>query len=330
MSKKVMLVFTISIFILIFVASWGLAADPGLPVINVAYHPNLNGAPTIAIGESKGFFKAEGIIVKPVRFTAGPPEMAALSAGDLDIGFLGAGASFLAMQGNATILTIDDMPIADGILAWPDSKIKQPRDLKGHTIAYTQGTSSEMILLLALKEANLTKSQVNLQPMSPEAATTAFQAHRVDAICTFVPYVSQITTAIPKVVTVRTIKFYYKNFVAPNIWIANKNFLATKRDLAIKFLRAWMKANDYRARHLEEAAVITSKFADVPVAVLKSSMNTTQWLKSSEVVKMTKDGTVDHWMVSLGNMFVNMGLLPKVVPTEQYFDKSLLLEAAGK
>jgi len=316
----------------VIVSGLGIAEEPAFPVINVAYHPNMNGAPPIALGESKGFFREEGITVKPFRFTAGPPEMQALAGGSLDIGFLGTGATFLVIQGGATLLTISEIGIADAdaILAWPDTGIKKPQDLKGHSIAVCLGTSGEMLYLLTLEDGGLSKDQVTLLPMSPEAAITAFQSHKVDAISASVPFTYQIFKAIPNVNIVRTDEYFYKekNFVAPNVWVVNKEFAAKKRDLVVKFLRAWLKANDYRLKHMDETAVIGSKYADIPLDVFKASIPAMKYFSSKEIVDLAKNGTVDKWMNSLSEMFVKMGRLPKTIPSDQFYDKTMLLDAA--
>ena len=68
-------------------------------------------------------------------------------------------------------------------------------DLKGKKVAVEQGTVDHYLLLLALAEAELTKDDIELVPLTTDAAAAAFVAGQVDAVGAFAPFT---TTALQR------------------------------------------------------------------------------------------------------------------------------------
>ncbi|MGN1191005.1 MAG: ABC transporter substrate-binding protein, partial [Candidatus Ornithospirochaeta sp.] len=104
-------------------------------VINVIYHPTVGGSTTIATAINKGFFEEENLDVKLQMYTSGPPEIAAMVAGQADFGFIGSGAAWLAFSGQVDIIALDNMALTEEIIARTGRGIEKIEDLKGKTIA---------------------------------------------------------------------------------------------------------------------------------------------------------------------------------------------------
>lgn len=134
----------------------------------------MHGATPIVIGEEKGFFEEAGIKVNAVKFLSGPPEFQAMASGDIDIAYIGPGATFLAAQGQGKIITVDSLNTGDAVLTRADSGIDSWADLKGKTVGVPKGTSGEMILNLGLKSASLKPEDVNIMNMDVAGAVSAF------------------------------------------------------------------------------------------------------------------------------------------------------------
>lgn len=128
-------------------------AKPETVKLRVAYHPNFGGNNLYITAEKNGFFEEEGLIVEPVKFTAGPQEIAAMVAGDVDIGYIGHGATFLAVQRQVNVFLTEFLGNGDELLTYKESGITSLEDLKGKTIATAPGTSGETVLKLALEKA---------------------------------------------------------------------------------------------------------------------------------------------------------------------------------
>ncbi len=59
--------------------------------------------------------------------------------------------------------------------------------MKGKRIAYTKGTSSQYMVLMALRKAGLTTKDVTLVDMGQNAAAVAFAKGTIDAWATWDP-----------------------------------------------------------------------------------------------------------------------------------------------
>jgi NitT/TauT family transport system substrate-binding protein len=303
----------------------GAAQD--LPVINVAFHPNLHGAPVVALGEAKGYFKAAGLGVKSHRFTFGPPEISAMAAGKLDIGFLGPGAMFFVMQGRATLIAVDAIGFTDEILAAADSGVTTLAGMKGKKVLTVEGTSGEMALRLGLRKAGLTMSDVEVINASPENALSAFMAGRAPLLALWQPMTNQVKKAQPATRVLSNDRDFYPEFVFPGVWIANNDFVQKRPDLVKRFLAAQKRAIDFRARHMAETIPIVSTFTEVPADILQSQAEAARWLTAAELETAFRDGSADRWFTRLGEMFVEMGRLKENPKVDAYFRKDLFLDA---
>ncbi|UOF88751.1 aliphatic sulfonate ABC transporter substrate-binding protein [Fodinisporobacter ferrooxydans] len=289
-----------------------------LPVVRVAYMPDIHGAAPIIIGQKEGFFKKEGLDVKPVKFTSGPPEVDAMAAGQIDMAYLGPGAIFLAAKGKTNIIAVDSLNVGDMILANPKSGIKTLADLKGHTIGVPKGTSGEMILDLALKKAGLTNSDVKVVNMDVSSAVSGFVAGHVDAVAIWNPYTSQIEKQVPGTIKLADDKDFMPEYTFPQIWTANPEFEKNHKDVVQKFVNALAQASDWRMQHIQQAVKMTADFVNAPADALQSQSDTTQWLSSADIKKDFADGSVGKWCENLEKLFIQTGKLDSVVPSKNF------------
>lgn len=299
------------------------------PTINVAYMPDMHGAAPIVIGEEKGFFKEAGIKVNAVKFLSGPPEFQAMAARDIDIAYIGPGATFLAAQGQGNIIAIDSLNTGDMVLATKKSGIKEWKDLKGKIVGVPKGTSGEMILNLGLEKGGLKPSDVNIVNMDVAGAVSAYVANKVDAVAIWSPYTTEIEKQVGKdnMVVLGDNKTFFPEYVFPQSWVVHPQFLQEKPELVEKFLSALAKANDYRIQHIDEAVQLTSKYTQVPEDSLKAQVDTTEWIASHTQIDYFKDGTVNKWFENLEKLFVQNGKLTEVVPANKFVSPDPYLKA---
>ena len=305
-------------------------ADSDLTTIKVAYHNNIGGASLVSIAQEKGFFKEEGLNPQFVRFTAGPPEIAAMLAGDLDVGYIGPGAMFIVMEGRVSYIAVDSNATGDMIFGFPGKGIKKVKDLVGKKIGIAQGTSQEMLLRVALKLNKIPMEKVQVIPMPAENQVAAFSTGQLDAVVTYSPYTSQIQTMMPQVDVVLSSKDLYPKFIFPQGWIANKEFIKKNPKAVAGFLRAIMKANNERLKDKELLIPITSKFTEISVDLLRKDLPALTTVTTPNLRKAFKNGTVEKWMDTLNGLFVDIGRLKSPIPTSQYLDKTIFLDATKK
>lgn len=158
---------------------------------------------TLRVGDQKGgsrsLLAAAGLLHTPYRiqwstFTSGPPLLEAVNAGAIDIGAVGNTPPLFSAAADAKIAVVaaDQGPVTgDAILVPRDSPIHTLADLRGRTIAVAKGSSAHGNLLLVLKKAGLTRSDVTISYLQPADAYAAFSQHQVDAWVIWDPYTSQ-------------------------------------------------------------------------------------------------------------------------------------------
>jgi len=261
-----------------------------------------------------------GIRIHDVKFLSGPPEIDAMAAGQIDIAYIGPGAMWLCAQGRATILTVDSLNTGDVLLAAQQSGIKTLSDLKGKTVIVPKGTSGEMVLNLALEKVGLTQKDLNVVGMDVAQGVAAFIAGRADAIATWSPYAQEIMKRVDGVKQLADNTAFFPEYVFPQMWVVSPKFMKEHPDLVKRFMKAWIKANDFRMANQEKTIAITASYAGFPAESLAAQNATTKWMTSSELAQAYKNGTAAKWFENIEKMFVEFGRIPAVVKADEFFD----------
>lgn len=298
--------------------------------INFAYMPNMGGAAPIAIGEEKGFFKEEGIKLNAVKFLSGPPEFQAMASGDIDIAYIGPGATFLSAQGQGNIIGLVSLGKSDMVFATKKSGIKEWKDLKGKTIGVPKGTSGEMVLNLGLEEAGLKPSDVNIINMDVAGAVTAYVANKVDAVAIWSPYTTEIEKQVgaENMIKLGDNASFYPEYSFPASWVVSKKFLKENPELVEKFMKAMAKITDYKINNIDEAVKLTAEYTQVPEDSLKQELDSIDWIDSAEMVEVFNNGQAVKWFDNLQKLFVANEKLDKAVPSADFLTIEPALKAA--
>lgn len=291
-----------------------------METINFAYMPNMGGAAPVVIGEEKGFFKEEGIKLNPVKFLSGPPEFQAMASGEIDIAYIGPGATFLSAQGQGNIIGLVSLGKADMVYATKKSGIKEWKDLKGKTVGVPKGTSGEMVLNLGLEKAGLKPTDVNIVSMDVAGAVTAYVAGKVDAVAIWSPFTVEIEKQVGKenIVKLGDNSSFFPDYSFPSSWVVSPKFLKEKPELVEKFMKAMNKTTDYKISHLDEAVKLTAAYTQVPEDSLKQELDAIDWIDSKKQAQVFKDGTAKKWFDNLQKLFVDTGKMQSVVPAEKF------------
>ena len=297
--------------------------------IRVAYHPNFGGNNLYITAEKNGFFEEEGLIVEPVQFTAGPQEVAAMVAGDVDIGYIGHGATFLAVQRQVNVFLTEFLGNGDEILTYTDTGITTLEGLKGKTIATAPGTSGETVLNLALEKAGLTSEDVNIVNMDAAGMVAAIVGKKVDACTLWPPQTTEVRKAMGEenIVSLATIGDFRDQFAFPGHWVVTPKFMDENPDIMVRFCRAMLKAMDYRKEHPDETAANVAEFIDAPLDGVTEEMNRIDLFDADYCYQVMTDGTAAKWYDALQNLYVKDGSVEKTVPVEEWFRPEFAKEA---
>lgn len=190
---------------------------------------------------SEGLAKREGLDVEYVKFSAGPPMFAALSAGDIDV------ASFTVVPGMYVLaqgvdirffLMTEDFHVGEALVARPNSGIRSLRDQRGKRIGVTFGSMAHFGLLRSLQSVGLTEKDIVALDMAPGVIVPAFARGDIDGAWAWEPWVVKLESEGGKTVG----SFDELKVPALNGMVVRGAFLEKNRGVIQKFLRAWDRA----------------------------------------------------------------------------------------
>lgn len=214
----------------------------------------------VFVAQEMGYFKEAGLEVELKPFSNPGDTLPALVAGKLDIG-LTTLQNLAVLNGNQTtdivgIAVLDSSNGADAIVTKED--IKSVADLKGKTVAVTLGEVNHMLLLLGLKKAGMSSTDVKITSMSADDAGAAFVAGRVDAAVTWEPWVTKARTNGGNVVfTSADVPDTIMDTVA-----VRSGSIATEKATYASFLAAIDKGVQYLRAEPAKSHVIIGKYLD--------------------------------------------------------------------
>ena len=220
-------------------------------------HSTWVGYGPLYIARDKGFFEEEGLDVELVVMEDVKTRMPALAAGRIDVAVttIDTVLAFYSPEHPLSYLfALDDSRGGDGIVAGKD--IKTIADLKGKSIAFTEGSVSQFFLSVLLKDAGMKLSDVNALNMSAGDAGAAFVAQKVDAAVTWEPWLTRgkdtdhghvlvDSTTTPGLIT--------------DIMVTTNDMLEKNRPAMEGLYRAWSKAIAWQKDNVEEADEIMAK-----------------------------------------------------------------------
>jgi len=224
------------------------------------------------IAQAKGFFAKEGLNVTLTTFQQDADLDASLAAGKAQVANIATHTSIKLIFNNhlkiTPVLVLDDSEGADAILG--SSGIKGVQDLRGKTVAYEYGTTSDLLFHYALSQAHIPASAVHAQNIPAANAATALVAGRVDAAVTYEPYISSVVGKGQGVHVV------YSSKAVPGLigdfTVVNNDFLTSHPAAVRALLRAWNDAMTYLSTHTADGVVIMAKNVGSTPADLRSTL----------------------------------------------------------
>ena len=296
--------------------------------LRVAYMPNMGSNSLLATALNMGYFEEMGLNVTLTEFQGGPAEIAAMASGDIDISQIGHGAHALCIEGQAKVFHLDCTSLADAVVANTEKGISSIADLKGKTIGVSSGTSAEIILNLALASAGLTQDDVTLTEMDANGMVSAMVSGGVDACATWSPSTMTIANALgDKALTLATNNDYVDQVTFPSSFITTEKFASENHDVLVRFSRALLKAQDYRAANIEEVAKWVAKQCKADEQTMLDCVGEGNWLTGEFVASGLTDGTVKSYYENQQKVFIDAGRITAEVPVEDYVLFDVMQEA---
>jgi NitT/TauT family transport system substrate-binding protein len=150
---------------------------------------------------------------------------------------------------------------ADAILAGQD--VSSITDLKGKTVAFESGTTSDLLINYALKENGLTISDIEHVPMGASEAGLALIAGRVDAAVTYEPYASKALSQDDGFKVVYTAA--EKPGLISDMLTASSEWIEANPDAVQGLIRAWDDSINFIRENPEEGGALIAKAVGSPM-----------------------------------------------------------------
>lgn len=132
-----------------------------------------------------------GVAVKWLEFAAGPQQLEALNAGELDLASTAESPPVFAQAADGPVVYLATQAPsgrATSCLVTPNSGIKTVADLKGKKIAFQKASIGHYLLLRALAREGLSIADVQPVFLPPPDAQAAFSQKQVDAWLIWEPF----------------------------------------------------------------------------------------------------------------------------------------------
>jgi NitT/TauT family transport system substrate-binding protein len=221
-------------------ASASASAAAGGNVIRSAWVALTTGQAPSWMAADGGYFQKYGLNVELTYIEGSAKTTAAMIGGSVENAEMAGEATVVAQTKGASDLVIlagfnNQSPFK--LMTW-DDKVTSLADLKGRTIATSQGGSAdEFILNKLLKANNMTPKDINVTYMQggDPARITALKAHQIDAAMSSVPW-DRVAVKQGLKIVVDTIPM---NLPHPqNTFVTTRSYLKAHRDETLNFLKA--------------------------------------------------------------------------------------------
>ncbi|WP_395140068.1 ABC transporter substrate-binding protein [Armatimonas sp.] len=264
----------------------------GKPTVRVAFFSNITHAVAL-YSSAKGLFGkavADSATVEERVFKAGPEEIEALFAGEVDFGYIGPGPAvngYLKSKGEALRIIAGAASAGTALVVRKDVAITGVKDLAGKRVAVPQtGGTQDLSLRHALKTVGLSAKDkggtVDVVQFAPADTLMLFQRGELDAAWLPEPWVARLENELGAKVVLEEKTLWPGGRFSTAVVIVRAEFLKAHPELVEKLLASHKSAvraiqADPDAARLaigEKLKTLTGKA--IPDALLKSALSRTE------------------------------------------------------
>ncbi|MGF6574383.1 sulfonate transport system substrate-binding protein [Paraburkholderia sp. GAS333] len=265
--------------------------------------------------------KPLGYSIKWFEFPAGPQLLEALNANSIDFGYTGAPPPVFAQAGGVHFVYVGAEPAgrhSEAILVKGDSTLRNVADLKGKRVALQKGSSSNYLLLEALKKAGLQYEDIHPVYLAPADARAAFESGTVDAWVIWDPYYASAQQALKA----RTLTDYADLNSPYNFYEATRDFAQQHPDVVGAILGQLRTAGLWVNAHpVETSALIAPKVGLDPKLV-------ETWVRRYPYGTMAVTDDIARSQQTVADAFYGAHLIPQKITVKDNFWQSPQVSAA--
>lgn len=297
-------------------------------IVKVATTPHIASA-AIWAADRLGYFEEENIKIETTSFVAMAPAIAALASGDIDISYMGVGVHSLAAKGQARIFAVNNISYGDYFIGNKSLGADSLDHLGEQTIAVPKGSTGDMLVNMVLKKNGLDPADYNIVNMDAAGVVAAMTAGKIGACGIWEPFVSEISSKLgsSELAYLGQGKDYADDVAFIGSYGASDNMFKEKRDVLVRFTRAYAKATDYLAENPEELLNITVEETQATKEAISSQIGSIKLFTGEEFKTSFTDGTALAWYDSLINAMVDVGVVEEAVPASEFVDITIVQDA---
>ncbi len=255
--------------------------------VRIGYFPNVTHAVAM-VGLEQGFFaKALGpdAAIEAKVFNAGPAEIEALFAGEIDLGYVGPGPAitgFVRSKGRALRIVAGSAMGGASLIVRADAGIQSAKDLSGKKLASPQiGNTQDVALRTFLREAGLKTADrggtVTVLPVANPDALSLFARKELDGAWVPEPWASVLRLQAGGKELVDERSLWPKWKFPTTVVVVSSRFLADHRSLVSRWLDGqheavrWLNEHPSEAQAVVNRAIRTFTTREMPAQVLSES-----------------------------------------------------------
>lgn len=316
---------------LLLTAAFCLAAAPAAlaDTIKIGVQPWLGYGP-LWVAAEKGFFKEAGVDVELVNFNWDQDLTAGLASGNLHLVAAATNTTLVNINQNIPvvgILVMDEASTADAVIA--GDAIKSIADLKGKSVAYERGATSDLLLNYALKANGMSLADVTPVPMGASEAGLALIAGRVDAAVTYEPYISTALRQDDKASVIYTAA--EKPGLISDLLVGNPDWVkANQKDLEA-VIRGWDMAVNFVRENPAEGGQMIADAVGAPMEEFEPAFKGVHLFTSKENAEILK-GQYQDTVAAIGGIMIetNPEDITRIVPAEELLNTDAVLAVAAQ
>lgn len=272
---------------------------------------------SLAVLEKRGSLEQAlaplGVSVKWLEFAAGPQQIEALNAGELDLASTAESPPVFAQAADGPIVYLAAQAPsgrATSCLVTPGSGIKTVADLKGKKIAFQKASIGHYLLIRALAREGLSISDVQPVFLPPPDAQAAFTQNSVDAWLIWEPFGT-------RAVQNGTGRVLFDGGGGlrdtGNFYTTSRSFHQHSADVLKIFLAELQRADAWSSSHPQEMAELLAPdlLIDVPTLL--------EMHKKYEFAALPITAAIIEKQQSVADLYFGLGYLPKKVDVKPGF-----------
>ena len=297
--------------------------------VRIAHFPNITHSQAL-VGRATGQFQkafGESNVIEWKTFNAGPAEIEALFAGEVDIGYIGPGPAI-----NGYTKSKGDLQIIAGatdagaiLITRKDLVLKNVGELSGKRVAVpqfgnTQDLSLRHILLINGLQDTTKGGTVEIRQADNPDIKTLLDQGEIDAALVPEPWGARLVREVKAHVLLDEKQVWHDGKYTTAVVVANTKFIKEHPDIVEKFLRTHVELTNYINSHPEEGKeILNSQIKELTGKPLAKEILEESFRRILVTNNPEKDSVVDFVQLS-----VNAGFIKKAPDLQGLFNFTVL------